>query len=95
MKNIKQQLFGITPLTDREVSMSLKYFTEHLLNLKQTMLYLGLDMEDVEIKMSKTDWQYLLREIQDDDRGKAIKFFKKSEDDGKVFELCGVKISYE
>ena len=95
MKNIKQRFFGITPLTDREVSLSLKYFTEHLLNLKQTMLYLGLDMEDVEIKVSKTDWQYLLREIQNDDRGKAIKFFKKSEDDGKVFELCGVKVSYE
>ena len=95
MKNIKQQLFGITPLTDREVSMSLKYFTEHLLNLKQTMLYLGLDMDDVEIKVSKTDWQYLLREVKYDRNGKAIKFLKESEVDGRSFELCGVKISYE
>jgi len=34
-KNIKQ----IEPLSDYEVSLSLKYFVENLLQLKQTMLY--------------------------------------------------------
>ena len=90
-KNIKQ----IEPLSDYEVSLSLKYFVENLLQLKQTMLYLGLDIEDVEIKLGKTDWQYILRETKYDRNGKAIKFLKESDVDGKVFELCGIKVSYE
>lgn len=90
-KNIEQ----IKPLTDREVSLSLKYFVENLLQLKQTMLYLGLDIEDVEIKLGKTDWQYILRETKYDRNGKAIKFLKESEVDGRSFELCGIKVSYE
>lgn len=90
-KNIKQ----IEPLTDYEVSLSLKYFVENLLQLKQTMLYLGLDIEDVEIKLGKTDWQYILRETKYDRNGKAIKFLKESEVDGRSFELCGIKVSYE
>ena len=90
-KNIKQ----IEPLSDYEVSLSLKYFVENLLQLKQTMLYLGLDIEDVEIKLGKTDWQYILRETKYDRNGKAIKFLKESDVDGRSFELCGIKVSYE
>ena len=90
-KNIEQ----IKPLTDREVSISLKHFVENLLQLKQTMLYLGLDIEDVEIKLGKTDWQYILRETKYDRNGKAIKFLKESDVDGRSFELCGIKVSYE
>lgn len=93
--NIEQRFFGITPLTDRELSLSLKYFVENILQLKQTMLYLGLDIEDVEIKLSKTDWQYILRETKYDRNGKAIKFLKESDIDGRSFELCGVKITYD
>lgn len=92
---MKKKIEQIKPLTDRELSLSLKYFVENLLQLKQTMLYLGIDIEDVEIKLSKTDWQYILRETKYDRNGKAIKFLKESDIDGCSFELCGIMVSYE
>lgn len=93
-KTTAMRVNELAPLTDREVSISLKYLVEHLLSLKQTLMYLGVSGEDFVITLTKTDWQYLLREIENDKNGKAIKFFKRNEQDGNSFFLCGIKVSY-
>ena len=91
---MKKNIEHIKPLTDREVSIALKNFTETLLHMKSNLMYLGIDVAEVEVKLDKTDWQFLNRELKYDKNGKAIKFLKEVEGDGVSFELCGIKLMY-